>query len=170
MKVSLEKFGEVEIVNFVDLSIKEKYFILKMRNHPDIKKWMYNKNDILEKEHFDFIKRLEAETTRLYFLIKKQQRIIGSINFSNIILEKSAELGIYSNPFNNKSGSGKILEDIAVQYSNTKLGLRKIYLEVYFDNDRAVNFYKNHGFKVNKIIKNGKIYCMEKALLNINEK
>jgi hypothetical protein len=47
MKVNFEKFGEIEVLNYVDLTPHDKYFVLEMRNHPDIKKWMYNKNKIL---------------------------------------------------------------------------------------------------------------------------
>ena len=102
-------------------------------------------------------------------MIKKKFIIIGSISLSNIIHKKSAELGIYSNPFINTKGDGEVLEEVAVQYAHTNLDLNKIYLEVYFDNEIAINFYKKCGFKLNKIIKNGTILCMEKVLLDKNE-
>ena len=140
-----------------------------MRNHPNINKWMYSKGNISEKSHFDFIQKLESDREMLYFLVKKKHDIIGSINFSNIAKKESAELGIYSNPFNKNKGLGEILIEVVLQFACEKLDLNKIYLEVYSDNDRAINFYNKCGFKSTKVIENERVIFMEKVLLCENE-
>lgn len=163
-KMSLDQFGEVEMCNYVNLKKSEKTLILSMRNHPKIKKWMYNQSSILEKDHFLFIESLKERIDRRYFLVKHKNHIIGSINFSEIDLYNSVEFGIYTNPFLKLKNAGGILESAASQYAFAVLNVNKIKLEVFSDNKRAINFYNKRGFKFINIKKvNQKdIVCMEK--------
>ncbi len=165
MEISLDKFGKVEMHNYINLTSDDKNIVLDMRNHPDIKKWMHNQDNISEKSHFDFIRSLKNDMTQCYFLIKQQQQIIGSINFSNISQHNNfVEFGLYANPFQSLQGSGRLLEAVVTYYAYEKLGVQKLNLEVYSDNERAINFYNKCGFKLIKIknINSKKIFCMEK--------
>ena len=146
-KIFLEEFGEVDLCNYVNLDENDKLQALNMRNHPQIKKWMYSRYTISEENHFGFIKNLEIDMEMRYFLVKQKDNIIGSINFSKINFENSVELGIYSNPFEQSKGAGKILESAASQYAFIELGVEKIKLEVFTDNERAIQFYNKCGFK-----------------------
>lgn len=147
-KINLEKFGEVELCNYINLSEYDKLQVLKMRNHLQIKKWMHNQKSISEESHFGFIKNLESDMGRRYFLIKQKDNAIGSINFSKINFGNSVELGIYTNPFLQLKGAGSLLESTASQYAFIELNVKKIKLEVYSDNDRAIRFYNKCGFKL----------------------
>ena len=135
-----------------------------MRNHPEIKTWMYDQNSISEEEHFGFINNLEIDMERRYFLVKQKDIVIGSVNFSKINYGNSVDFGIYTNPFLHLKGLGRLLESAASQYAFTELDVKKIKLEVFADNERAINFYNNCGFKsINtKIINHQNIICMEK--------
>jgi UDP-4-amino-4,6-dideoxy-N-acetyl-beta-L-altrosamine N-acetyltransferase len=147
-KITLEKFGEVELCNYINLNESDKLQALNMRNHIRIKKWMHNQGSISEEDHFGFIENLEIDTVRRYFLIKQKDNIIGSINFSKINFENSLELGIYTNPFFQIKDAGRLLESAASQYAFIEIGVKKIKLEVYSDNERAVNFYKKCDFNL----------------------
>ena len=46
---------------------KKKEMILKWRNHPDIRKWMYNQDEIKFEEHLNFIDSLKLRKDKLYF-------------------------------------------------------------------------------------------------------
>jgi UDP-4-amino-4,6-dideoxy-N-acetyl-beta-L-altrosamine N-acetyltransferase len=163
-KIVLEDFGKVELHNYVNLNTDDKILALDMRNHPQIKKWMYNQNDISKKSHFDFIQTLESDAKRRYFLVKQHKNIIGSINFSQIDLYNSVEFGIYTNPFESLKGSGAILEAVATHYAFRELGVNKLKLEVLSDNERAINFYKKCGFELidTRKVNNKYILYMEK--------
>ena len=163
-KIFLECFGEVELCNYVNLNIDEKILVLNMRNHPQIKKWMSNQDDILEISHFNFIKNLENIVDQRYFLVKQHKSIVGSINFSKVGLSSSVEFGIYTNPFVHLKGAGSILEAVASYYAFIELGVNKIKLEVFSNNEKAIGFYKKCGFE---LIKTKKVnhkdrFCMEK--------
>ena len=135
-----------------------------MRNHPEVRKWMYNQDSISKKDHFEFIKNLESNIKKRYFLVKQEDNVIGSINFSEIDLFNSVEFGIYANPFSQLKGNGKLLELVASQYAFVELGVKKIKLEVYSDNDRAIHFYNKCGFEFidTKKVNDRNIMHMEK--------
>ena len=145
-KIILEEFGEIDLCNYVNLNENDKALVLSMRNHPEIKKWMHNQDRILDTTHFEFIESLEIQTDRRYFLVKQKNNIIGSVNFSEINFENSVDFGIYTNPFLQIKGAGRLLESAASQYAFIELGVKKIKLEVYSDNERAINFYKKCDF------------------------
>ena len=163
-KIFLDEFGEVDLCNYVNLNENDKLKALNMRNHPQIKKWMYNRDSISEEDHFGFIKNLEIDMERRYFLVKQKDNIIGSINFSKINFENSVDLGIYTNPFLQSKSAGKLLESAASQYAFIELDVEKIKLEVFPGNERAIRFYNKCGFKFidTKKINRQNIMCMEK--------
>jgi UDP-2,4-diacetamido-2,4,6-trideoxy-beta-L-altropyranose hydrolase/UDP-4-amino-4,6-dideoxy-N-acetyl-beta-L-altrosamine N-acetyltransferase len=163
-KVILQKLGEIDLCNYVNLNKNDKALVLSMRNHPEIKKWMHNQDSISDKIHFKFIESLEGQADRRYFLVKQKNNIIGSINFSEINFENSVNFGIYTNPFVQIKGAGRLLESAASQYAFIELGVKKIKLEVYSDNERAINFYKKCGFNLidTKKVNHQGIMCMEK--------
>jgi len=152
-KILLEEFGEVELCNYTNLNKVDKMLALSMRNHPEINKWMHNQDSIPKTTHFEFIKSLEGKMNLRYFLVKRKNNIIGSINFSEINLYNSVEFGIYTNPFLQLKGAGRMLESVASQYAFIELGVKKIKLEVYSDNKRAVYFYNKCGFELIEIKK-----------------
>mgnify|MGYP004003451387 FL=1 len=164
-KIILEEFGEVDLCNYVNLNENDKALVLSMRNHPEVKKWMYNQNSISKTAHFKFIEGLENGINRRYFLLRQKDNIIGSINFSEINLHHSVKFGIYVNPFLQLKGAGKLLEATASQYAFIELGVEKLKLEVLSNNERAINFYKKCSFEfVNtKRTNNQGVLCMEKV-------
>jgi UDP-2,4-diacetamido-2,4,6-trideoxy-beta-L-altropyranose hydrolase/UDP-4-amino-4,6-dideoxy-N-acetyl-beta-L-altrosamine N-acetyltransferase len=164
-KLILDKFGKVEMCNYINLDENDKILTLHMRNHPEIKKWMHNRDSISNKNHFNFIKSLENRIDKRYFLVKQKNNIIGSINFSEIDLYNSVEFGIYTNPFLQLKSAGRILEAIVSQYAFFELNVNKIKLEVFSNNKRAINFYNKCGFEfINaKKVNYKNIMCMEKS-------
>ncbi len=165
MKFFTKIFGEVELINYVDLDTHDRDLILKMRNHPNVKKWMYTQDNISKINHIDFIKGLEGDVERDYFLVKCKEQVVGSINFTSVGVQNSVEFGIYVNPFEIVKNLGRILEESACYYAFDKLHVSKITLEVLENNDRAVNFYTNNGYikKYTKMIKGKSVICMEKV-------
>ena len=164
-KIFLEEFGAVNLCNYVNLNEKDKILALSMRNHPEINRWMYNQDSIPKATHCEFIKSLENKIDRRYFLVKKKENIIGSINFSEINLYNSVEFGIYTNPFLQHQDAGKLLESAASEYAFIELNVKKIKLEVFSDNERAISFYNKCGFKLidTKKVNHQNIICMEKT-------
>jgi len=162
-KINLEKFGEVDLCNYINLNENEKLQVLKMRNHSEVRKWMYIQDSISNIEHFNFIRSLEGDVDRRCFLIKQKEIIIGSVNFANIRGNKPAIFGFYANPFEQILGAGRILELTSLHFIFRELNLSKLTLEVFSDNKQVVNLHKKFGFEiVSEKNKNGKkVFCME---------
>lgn len=150
----------IELINFTELSLETKKMVLEWRNHPNIKKWMYSHNDISLEDHLKFIETLKSTDDKLYFLVKNGDEYIGVIDFTSIN-DKSADIGIYSNP--QKKGVGVLLMEVIINYSFESLKLNTIFAEVFFENKRAYRLYSKLGFREhNKKEVNGKkVICME---------
>jgi UDP-4-amino-4,6-dideoxy-N-acetyl-beta-L-altrosamine N-acetyltransferase len=144
--------------NFIQLNYDEKLMILEWRNHSETSKFMLNKKIEL-KEHLDFINSLKENKTKLYFLIDD----IGVIDFTNIT-DKKADIGLYKNP--NKQKVGSVLMKHLINYGFNVLGLEKLILYVYENNQKAINLYKKFNFK----IADKKDNLLKMELLNENRK
>ena len=142
--------------NFIQLDYDEKLMILEWRNHSETSKFMINKK-IKLKEHLNFINSLKENKTKLYFLVDD----IGVIDFTNIT-DKKADIGLYKNP--NKQKVGSILMKYIIDYGFNVLGLEKLVLYVYENNQKAINLYKKFNFKI--VDKKDNLLKME--LLNEN--
>ena len=167
-KINTDKFGELELHNYNYLDTDEKILALDMRNHPDIQKWMHNSIDISKSTHLAFIDGLKGDMSRFYFLVKQQGKIIGSINFTNIVKPHYVELGIYTNPYSKLKGLGSVLEAAANYFAFEELRVDKLRLEVFSNNKRAINFYNTSGYKAieTKIVNGKEIFCMEKKIVS----
>ena len=144
---NIQDTGQINLINYVNLNLEDKLFVLEMRNHPSIKKWMHSKDDISLDDHIAFINELKKNKDKKYFLVKQNSTIIGCINFS-AIKEDSTEFGIYSNPFLDRKGTGYILEQSGEEFAKSKLGVNVINLEVLKNNTHAIDFYKRAGYKL----------------------
>ena len=151
----------IKLLNFIDLELEEKEMILKWRNHPEIRKWMYNQDEIKLEEHLNFIESLKSRKDKLYFLVKKEEEFIGVIDFTQLVEKKSVHMGIYSNP--NLKGNGKILLNKIIDYSFNNLKVERIFSEGLMENEKAYILYKSFNFKdiFEKTINNKKVICME---------
>ena len=138
----------VRLINYTDLTPEDSQRVLAMRNHPEIKKWMYHPQDISESEHRTFIETLKNTTNKVYFLVKREKTVIGTVNLTQIDdAEHSAELGLYANPFVLLPGRGQILLQAVARYAFNERGLEYLMLDVYSDNQRAIRSYEKQGFK-----------------------
>ena len=150
-EVSLEHYEDIKMCNYINLNKDDLALALRMRNHESIRYWMHNKNIISDEEHENFIYKLESSTTERYFLIKFKKAVLGSISFTKIKPNVSIDFGIYTNPFSDQTGSGRLLEEVASTYAFEQLKVKEINLQVYEDNKRAIDFYFKSGFKTQEI-------------------
>ncbi len=158
MKIELNRWGVVELINFIDMTLSEKKMVLRWRNDNSIKKWMYNQNDITIGNHLNYIESLKYSEIKQYFLVKKENKYIGVIDFTNINFKtKTSEFGLYANPFEKIAGVGRILEEVCIKYAFNILKLKTLKLEVFSENIQVINLHKKFNFKeVGKKIVNGK--------------
>ena len=82
-----KKGGGVELIDFLDMTLAEKEMVLSWRNNENIKRWMYSQDDIKLEDHLSYIDSLEVLIDKQYLTVKKNDRYIGVIDFTNIDFE-----------------------------------------------------------------------------------
>jgi len=163
---SIDKFirrQSIELINFTELTNNEKFMVLEWRNHPEVRRWMFTQEPIKKEKHLAYINGLEAQNDRVYFLVKKEAKPIGVIDFTSIDLKKEqADIGLYANL--EVKGVGDDLMHTIIEYGFEQLNIKRLISEVYEENAKAIALYKRFEFK--KIDKKKNVIVME--LINEN--
>jgi len=102
---------------------------------------------LTEQEEIDYIKdKMDKDATMFSMLEKDTREFIGNIEFFNSV-DDEAEWGIVITSKMQNKGYGKEALRRSVEYGFNELDLKRIYLEVYANNPRAIHIYENCGFK-----------------------
>jgi len=140
----------MRLLNFTALDPKQLTLVLSWRNHPDIRKWMMNQDEISLEDHCHFVESLRQRSDKRYFLVQDNDEYIGVIDFTDIT-ENAAELGIYANP--GKRGAGKILMRALIDYAFSTLRVKTLIAMVFSNNERAKHLYETFDFTETKRIR-----------------
>ncbi|MEW6108850.1 MAG: UDP-4-amino-4,6-dideoxy-N-acetyl-beta-L-altrosamine N-acetyltransferase [Nitrospirota bacterium] len=139
------RFDDIELINFINLSDREKSLIRRWRNCEDVRKWMYSDKLISRKEHSEFIKQLEKDSRNYYWLVRRNNIYLGVVSLQKVdFSHKNAYLGIYSNP--GLSGAGGTLMESLKRIAFSEFKLHTLKIESLSKNRRAINFFSRSGF------------------------
>lgn len=128
--------------------------VLDIRNHPEVRRWMYTDHRIAWGEHLQFIDSLSLSSSQSYWLVYDAADILGSVNLAHISMQHGhAYVGIYANPGCEKQNKGKHLLGALKQIAFETLKLHTLKLEVLVKNRRAIAFYEKNGFEKEGILK-----------------
>ena len=137
--------NNIKLLNFLYLTKKEQFMVLKWRNRTTIRKWMYTSEIISQENHFNFLKILKNDQNKKYFLLQQDNSYIGVIYFTNIDFEeKNAEFGLYSNP--ELYGLGHILQEVICIYAFNYLKINTLIAKVLKNNYSAIKLYQKFKF------------------------
>ncbi|EHD2720322.1 UDP-4-amino-4,6-dideoxy-N-acetyl-beta-L-altrosamine N-acetyltransferase [Campylobacter coli] len=152
--------NNILLKSYVNLNHIEKEKMRKYRNHPEVRKYLYQTHFISKLEHKNFIKKLKHNTKKSYFCVILDGQIIGNINFH--IKENEIDFGFYANPFSKILGIGRILEQISIYYAFKIINTPVLSLEIFSDNTQVINLHHKFDFKViqESVYKNRKILKM----------
>jgi len=147
------KIREIEVEDYKELldfmkKVKgETNFLL---GYPDEIKLSYED----EKEH---IKKVKTSETSNYFVVMKNNKMIGCIGFNGNTARKMKHYGtIGISVLKEYWGRGiatALLEKL-ISWSKEK-GIKKINLDVFENNERAIKLYEKFGFKLEGCIEDG---------------
>jgi UDP-4-amino-4,6-dideoxy-N-acetyl-beta-L-altrosamine N-acetyltransferase len=111
------EFGSLEFINYTQLIEEELLTVLEYRNHIDVRKMMHNPDEITKQEHFNFINKLKIETINYYWIVKKKEKIVGSVYLTKVdSLKKNAFWGLFLNPKYIGTGLG-----VEIEFESMKL-------------------------------------------------
>lgn len=140
----------MRLINFTQISYKQKMMILMWRNDERVSKFMLNKS-VSKAEHLKFIQSLKTRIDKLYFLVKDDDISaengggIGIIYFTDICKD-SCEFGVYANP--SLKGVGKVLMQGVIDYAFCVLNVKILSAKAYKSNEKALALYAKFGFEI----------------------
>ncbi|MFZ3171715.1 MAG: UDP-4-amino-4,6-dideoxy-N-acetyl-beta-L-altrosamine N-acetyltransferase [Carboxydocellales bacterium] len=139
------------------LQEKDTALIVKWRNDLEITKFLFSSRGLTREEHLAWLAQLADDNTRREFLLVEKENgfPIGTIGLSNVdFLHRKGELGIMigEKEFQGR-GYGKEACQFIVKYGFGKLGLNKIYLRAFTDNESAITLYEKIGFQKEGILR-----------------
>ncbi len=132
-------------IEFADKFLND--FLIMMNDMENVGRYIGARADpYTMDEAKQFIQRSLEERSLIFLMIGKENReFIGSIELANIDAD-SAGIGIVITAGEQNKGYGKEAMMRAIEYGFNELGLHSLYLEVYPENSRAINVYKQCGF------------------------
>ncbi len=160
-----ESCGELRLINYVALDEAGLVALLAMRNAPQVREWMYNREEIALEAHLGFVAKLKGAHDTCYFLVLREQDVLGSINFKQINSEtQSADIGLFANPNTKIKGRGDCLLEAIEYLAKEHLDLASLRLEVLQRNQRAVRLYQRNGYE-----QSGESYMAGESVLRMHK-
>lgn len=152
----------ITLKNFIDLTKEEREMVLSWRNHENVRNHMYNDEIITLQNHEAFIASLHHCHNKVYMLVFENNIPIGVIDLVDIT-DTSASPGLYTNPFTDRRGVGKIILPALIDYAYETLHLLKLNLECFESNKGAQDLYQKFHFVLTKqsTKRNKPTLCME---------
>ncbi len=139
-------------MDFIDFKMLSETYINDIyiwRNSDIVRSNSFNRNEISIIEHREFIKSLNEDITKKYFLAVLDKEPVGVVGFTDIY-NSTANLGYYKNPFTKKTGIGKLLINKACEYAAITLNLELLIMKVFKTNLISIHCMTQCGFTENK--------------------
>ena len=166
--------GKFLFKSFSLLNEKEMKQILDWRNHDIVRKWMFNKNIIEEKDHINFIMHLHEKKDKAYWLVFKDDKPMGVVNLINFTGE-SCEWGIYIRPDMIGSGLGIDIQYYFLNILFTEINIKTLIAFINTDNNENLKVQQLFDFNLeNEIeyiddIPYYKLILQKKSWLNLEK-
>lgn len=124
-------------------------------NSPDTARFNAPYKPIHEVNHKEWLSNILNDKAKVYFMIEHFGDAIGSIQLLDVNqTHRNAELAvrIFDDEMRGK-GFGSRAIDLICKYSFNDLGLIRVWLRVFANNQRAINAYKKNGFAEEGVMK-----------------
>ena len=128
-------------------ALTEEYLpmVLAWRNHPAVRRYMFNQHEISLQEHHNWFESVKDDIARQQLIVFDCDVPIGFVQFNPVCQGGTAFWGFYVRPDAPK-GSGTKLGQAALAYAFNKLGLYKVCGQAIEANMVSIGFHKKLGF------------------------
>lgn len=141
---------ELNNVKLREINIEDTKNIIKWRNNPNVKKNFCIQQDMTEEMHQNWFnnKILTGEVVQFIIIDNDSNKPVGSTYLRDIDKHnKKAEFGIFIGEEDARGrGIGTVSTKLILEYGFKKLGLHKIFLRVFSNNNSAIKSYEKAGF------------------------
>lgn len=126
--------------------------VLSWRNQPEVRRYMFMKQEISMDEHTRWYARASLEPERHLLVFEINEVPLGFINIHTIATGGIADWGFYAAPDAPK-GTGRLLGQTALRYAFEQVTLHKVCGQVLAFNERSIRFHLNLGFQREGVLK-----------------
>ncbi len=123
--------------------------IVRWRNDPEIKKWMFNQNELSIHGHVEWL-RQQKNSNRLDYMIcdRTTKEGIGTVNFINIEGNQAEAGKMLGNKDYWGAGYAKEAFRLWLNHGFLNLGFKKIYTRTIINNTPNIKLNEKIGFKI----------------------
>jgi len=144
----MKKIGSLRFENLLDVSVQHAEQVRLIRNHPEIRKYMYTDHVISPNEHQCWIEKLKEDKTLEVFVVFKADQLIGLVSVNKISYQhRTADWAFYIDPKELGGGVGVQIEYALLEYVFEDMGLQKLNCEVLSINPKVVKLHQKFGFQ-----------------------
>ena len=147
------KIREIEVEDYKELWD----FMKKVKGETNFLRGYPNEIKMSYEDEKEYIKKVKSSETSNYFVVMKNNKMIGCIGFNGNTARKMKHYGtIGISVLKEYWGRGiatTLLEKL-ISWSKEK-GIKKINLDVFENNERAIKLYEKFGFKLEGCIEDG---------------
>jgi UDP-4-amino-4,6-dideoxy-N-acetyl-beta-L-altrosamine N-acetyltransferase len=119
--------------------------VLKWRNHPDVRSYMYSTHEIRMDEHRAWYAHASKNPAKALLIYERDGQACGFVNITRTRCPAVADWGFYLAP-DAPRGSGRGLGTHALNYAFAQLGLHKVCGQALGFNARSIAFHTRLGF------------------------
>lgn len=129
-----------------DMTEADLEMVLRWRNHPEVRRYMYTTHEISPEEHAHWYRRAAVDPKKHLLIYEGNNEPLGFVNITEINEDGIAEWGFYVSPDAAK-GTGKNLGNVALSYAFKTLRLHKLCGQALDSNERSIRFHEQLGFQ-----------------------
>jgi UDP-4-amino-4,6-dideoxy-N-acetyl-beta-L-altrosamine N-acetyltransferase len=120
--------------------------VLAWRNHPEVRRYMYNQHEITRDEHQDWFECARQDPRKHLLIFEADNQALGFVSFSELESNRIADWGFYIAP-NAPKGSGRELGHAALDHAFNDIKLHKVCGQALAFNERSIHFHQSLGFQ-----------------------
>ena len=161
----------MKTISIRPLSIDDTRNIVKWRNLPSVKRFLYSQDKLTPDSHIAYFESVvkAGKCAQFIIVLRKDEKEydIGTIFIKNLdVKNRNGEFGIF---IGEEIGRGKgyslLATNLILEYGFKELGLHRISLSVMEDNIAAIKTYRKAGFVQEGILREE--YLREGEYINI---
>jgi len=119
--------------------------VLTWRNHPDVRRHMFTRQEIERSEHLAWFAKASADNARRLLIYERSGIPAGFVSLSIEGQGRLVDWGFYLSPWAPK-GSGRSMGRLSLDHAFQSLGAHKVFGQVLADNSRSIAFHESLGF------------------------
>jgi UDP-4-amino-4,6-dideoxy-N-acetyl-beta-L-altrosamine N-acetyltransferase len=151
----------ITLIPIRQLDLATQHAIRLIRNEESVRQWMYTDHEISEREHTEWLNRLDTDNRQLVFaVVSSESHPVGVVSLNSIDRKHQKSDWAYYLTNDVRGGLGAVIEFHFLSWAMADFDLQKLNCEVLEGNDAVVKLhekfgFRKEGFRRHQILKSG---------------